>query len=420
MANVEWRMPSDSPRRATWLQHLVRGSIVLLVFAVLCGAKLWRPGDVLTIRENIQIAEAQAWWGGRLDLPERKWDSALFEGRVYSHFPPMFSFISSLVVPYFDGFPHGLLVLLIVLPAPILAYGLFNRICGTANRGALIAIALICGTSAIPVLDKAVRGASPYPVNQILALDGLLIFLWEYVGRGRVAVLGLGLAIAAWSRQLSLAFAIPYLWSAWLRGEQIRFKRVGGALAVLGFIVAVPMILNMLKFGNPLDSGYMYLYNDRPEDAFSRDARTNGLFSPQFVPRNLYHANLGFPEVHRVRIEEQSQVFLQPNQMGTGIWWTTPLLLWLFLDFRKVLADPRSRMLLIAAALANFALLFYHSTGFEQRGFNRYSLDYLPALLALVAPGAIAGRRIWISSAMIAWSVFYFAVFIRWPHVRVW
>jgi len=64
---------------------------VYAMFVLLCPAKLRRPDTVFTLQENIQIAEAQAWWSGRLDLPERKHDSALFDGRVYSPFPPLFS-----------------------------------------------------------------------------------------------------------------------------------------------------------------------------------------------------------------------------------------------------------------------------------------------------------------------------------------
>ena len=61
-----------------------------------------------------------------------------------------------------------------------------------------------------------------------------------------------------------------------------------------------------------------------------------------------------------------------------------------------------------AAGLVYGMLLFWHATGAVQRGFNRYSLDYLPVLLALVAPTCCVGWRRWVSLAMVGWSVLYF------------
>ena len=71
-----------------------------------------------------------------------------------------------------------------------------------------------------------------------------------------------------------------------------------------------------------------------------------------------------------------------------------------------------ARAWLAAAVLAAGALMFYHSTGYEQRGFNRYSLDYVLVILALVAPSCVVGRRRWATVPMIAWSVVYFRFLI--------
>lgn len=382
---------------------------VLMVFVLFCEAKLWRPSEVFTIRENIQIAEAQSWWAGRLDLPERKWDSALFNGRVYSHFPPMFSLMAAVIAPWFGGVPHWALVLIIVLPVPFLAYALFLRRTGSVKWAVVLSIALLFGTSVYPVLDKTIRGAGPYSVNQTLAVAGLLILLNEYYGLRRVWLMGVGLIVAALSRQLTLAYAIPFLWTALRReGERPATGKLAAVALTGAIVVGLPLVLNSLKFGHPLDSGYMHIYNDRPEDGFSRDAQTYGLFSAHYVPRNLYYANIGLPKLYRIEIEGVPRSFVRPNIWGTGIWWTTPLLLWVFVELRRIWREPADRVLLLATLLANVALLFYHSTGYQQRGFNRYSLDYVPALLALVAPTCCVGWRRWVSLIMVAWSVLYF------------
>ncbi|RME36852.1 MAG: hypothetical protein D6788_10755, partial [Planctomycetota bacterium] len=360
-------------------QVLAGGAAVVLVFALCLPARLWRPDKVFTLTENIQIAEAQAWWNERLDLPERKWDSALYRGKVYSHFPPMFSILSAAVVPFFDGVPHWLIVLGLALPIPLLAYALFLRRTGSAPWAAILSVGLVCGTSVLPVVDKMVRGAHPYFVNQSLALIGLLIVLIEACGKRRLLWMGAGLALAAWSRQLTIAYLLPVAYLAFRTDDRaLRRKRALGLAALVAVLAGVPMVLNTLKFGHPLESGYRYIYADRPEDAFSRDAKRYGLFSLHYVPRNLYYANLGFPEVHRIERGGKEETYLRPNHMGTGIWWTTPLLLFVLLDGKRILTDRTWRMFLAAAGLVYAGLMVYHSTGFDQRGFNRYSLDYIP------------------------------------------
>jgi hypothetical protein len=181
------------------------------------------------------------------------------------------------------------------------------------------------------------------------------------------------------------------------------------------------MTLNVLKFETPLESGYRYIYAGRTDDRLAEDARTYGLFSPHFLPRNLYYAHIGPPELHKIEIGGEQQQFLRPNPWGTGIWWTTPLLGWMFVDGRRLLRNRATRVLLSAAALAFVALMLFHNTGYEQRGFNRYSLDYVPALLAMIAPGCLeTPRRRWLTAGVVAWSVLYFTVLLPRPNIRIW
>ena len=105
--------------------HIVLGAVVLLVtFVLLTEAKLWRSGDIFHLENNSQIGEATSWWEGRLDLPRRMWDTALKDGKVYSHFPPMFTMLAALVVPFLGGVPHWLVVVALALPVPLLAAAL--------------------------------------------------------------------------------------------------------------------------------------------------------------------------------------------------------------------------------------------------------------------------------------------------------
>jgi len=382
---------------------------VYLAFFGLNEARLWQPDTLFDGSHQPQIAEARAWWNGHLHLPERRHDTAVVDGRAYSHFPVMFSIIAATLVPLFGGVPHWFVVAALVLPVPWLAYLLLHRLTASPWRGAAAAIGLVAGTSLWPVLDKTLRGASPYFVNHTLATIGLLIFLQEFFGRRRVLVAGVGLVVATMARQLTAAFALPLAWMAWSGGEGPRRRSRLCELALVGAVVAgAPLAMNTLKFGHPLTTGYRLIYAERSDDPFARDAKTYGLFSWHFVRRNFWHANFGLPKLHRIEMAGKPEYHLRPDFEGTGIWWITPLLLWLFADFRRILADPAARVLLVASGLVYAALLFFHATGAEQRGFNRFSLDYLPAVFAVLAPGCFTGRRRWITAVMVAWSVVYF------------
>lgn len=387
--------------------RLLGGAAVLVVFAILCEAKLWRPGEVFTIRENIQIAEAQAWWQGRLDLPSREWETGLKDGRVYSYFPPMFSVFAAAAVPFWDGVPHGLIVAMVFL-VPICAYVLFLRLTGSAVWGAVLAIGLVCGTSAFPVLDKTIRGAAPYQVNQTLLTIGLLLILLDFFGRRRDWPACLGLVLTTLSRQLTIMYAIPIA-AMNLVGAPRERRR--GRLLVVGLTCLALAVfyggLNFLKFGHPLTTGYMLNHEGR-DDVFAREAREHGLLSWHWVPRNLYYSNIGLPKLRRVMIKEEERAFVRPNTMGTGIWWTTPLLLWIFAEGARLSRDRQATVWLVAAGLVYGMLLFWHATGAVQRGFNRYSLDYVPVRLALVAPTCCVGWRRWVSLGMVGWSLLYF------------
>jgi hypothetical protein len=378
----------------------------LVVVAVATEARLVRRELV----DNVQVAEAHAWWQGRLDLPERQHDTAEVDGLVYSHFPPAMTILAWALIPIWGGVP-GMVLVLALLAVAAVAYGLLLRRSGSPVWAAGLTIGLVVGTSLWPVMNRAINGASPYYVNHALAALGMLVLLTEYFGRRRVWLAGLGFVLAAWSRQLTIAYALPLLWMAWRErpgdGGQARSIRLAVAGACVAVVVVGTATLNALKFGNPLDSGYARIYEGRT-DQVALDAAEHGVFSVHFVPRNLYYANIGLPRVTSIEVAGQPQWHVRPNLFGTGIWWTTPLLVGLWLRLRAIWRSADDRVLLLAAAAVFGALMLFHNTGWEQRGFNRFSLDYVPALFVLAVPPVLAGRTRWWVAGAVVWSVVYF------------
>jgi hypothetical protein len=262
--------------------------------------------------------------------------------------------------------------------------------------------------------------AKPYHVNHILATVGLLLILIDYFGRRRVWLAAVGLLLAALSRQLTVAFALPIAVMAIQRDAATpRARRIVIAMLTFAVLGVGYCGLNVAKFGHPLRTGYMLNHEGR-NDVFAREAREHGLLSLHWVGRNLYFTNVGLPEVHSVEVAGEQSVYLKPNTKGAGIWWTTPLLLLLLVDLPRLLRDRAALALLVAAAVVYGTMMFWHATGEYQRGYNRYSLDYLPVMFALIAPGSMMGGRRLATVMMIAWGVAYFTVLLPMPHLQVW
>lgn len=364
-------------RAPLWLREAAGLLTIYAAFYLLLDTNALRYPPVLTPSLNSNVAEAAAILDGRLTLEARIHDTALFEGKVYNVYPPAFTLISLAILPWWPDGVHTSMLMLLTLPLPALVYVLFRQRAAGVGVAVVLTLAYAFGTSMLPVLDRALGGGDVYHVNHLLSQIGLLIFLLDYFGRRRIWPGAIGLLIAAWSRQLTAAFA--------------------------AVIAAMPLTLNALKFGHPLDSGYRYIYAGS-STRVAHDAGEFGLFSPRYVGRNLYTMNLGLPLAEWIN----GVVRFKPDPWGTGIWWTTPLLLFLWADHRRWRAEPASRMLLAAVAAVVGVQLFYHTTGWEQPGYNRFSLDYLPVVLAVIAPGCGAPQRRVLTPALAAWSIWYF------------
>ncbi len=433
----------------------------LVICAWVSDRPLRQPQRVFGAAESVQIEEAQALWRGTFALSERRHDTAEFEGRVYSYFPPMYTFLAALIVLFFGGVPHFFFVALAGMVV-VLAYMLFLRLTGSAAWAVVFSLAFIIGTSHWPVLDRMLREAKPYAVNHVLASIGLLLILltlaqsylkssltiadessdrpearqfresartevrgsYGFVitpGHGGFALACLGLVVAGLSRQMTVAFALPLCYLAWQEGRQGRgWTKLAIVVVSVAAVGGVTMALNAAKFANPFDSGYTYNYVGR-DDVFARDAREFGLFSPHYIPRNLYYLGVAGPQLHKIEMKGKPEWYLRPDEMGAGILWTTPLLIFAFFGWSRVKED-RVRLLLLCSIAAIFvALLFWHGTGSVQKGFHRYSLDFVPALFFLLVPVCLATlRRRWLTVVAVSWSILYFAVLLQLPHIRVW
>ncbi len=136
----------------------------------------------------------------------------------------------------------------------------------------------------------------------------------------------------------------------------------------------------------------------------SRCAVQSGLFALKFLPENFYYMNLAVP---RPSITDGVLRFA-PDEWGGSMWIGTPALLYLFVTWRQWWQDHARRTLVLGTVPIVIMLLLYHNTGWRQLGHYRFSLDFLPIILAVVAPFVWGRRRTPVTIAMLLWSVLYF------------
>jgi hypothetical protein len=374
---------------------------------------------------NPCVAEGAAWLTGRLDIPMsgkdpltgRLDDTALFKGKVYNIYPPLLTFLTIATSPVNKAYMGDpaiwqpmLMQLLLYAPLLILAFIVFSREVGDSAWGGLLAFAYLGGTAILVSLNHA-REGEKCQVLHIASQSGLFLILWDVLGRRRIWPAMIGLMISTWSRQLTLSYAIPILWAAWDQQMSGRKSRIAMILVGLMIIVAPMLTINYLKFGNPLDTGYQYIFEGRQSGFLEDRFHAHGLFSWKFLPENLFYSYISWPAID---LQADGVHIAESNNIGTSIFLTSPLLIWVFISCRNWWDRKDRRALMIATLpiIAGHAL--YHGMGFPESGYFRFALDFIPVWMVVTAPWMLKPRigpgswRIWLSLACITWSVLYF------------
>jgi hypothetical protein len=311
---------------------------------------------------------------GRVDSPDFKGtaDSVLWNGHYYIAVGPL------QVLPY--------------LPFAILGHlqDLAGHIVATAIGGAAALLALPLARA------YGARGAAAYWVAGFTAFGTLLLFLstagnfyWlaqaesflalvlfliEWAGRRRPLVLGICLGFSFLARPTTALAAIPFgLALIWKNRDAVKSAIAFGLPMALA--VAVYGWFNWLRFASPFEAGYALSYLPQP----GLDARRAlGLFSLAQVPENLRLALLApFERLGHFP-------YFTANPYGLSMLLVSPALLtaaW------AGIREGTARLLWIAAGLVAIPVFLYYGGGYIQYGF-RYSLDFTPFLIALVAMGS--------------------------------
>jgi hypothetical protein len=309
-------------------------------------------------------------WNGYFYVPFAPFPSIFFM--------PLMVFISPQTAHQYEPVINSILAAIDVG----LVWAMARRL-GVDRRRDLIWLGLLLGFSTA-IWWVTVRGGVWHTSHLIATMLSLLALI-ETFGRRRPLLIGLLLGAAFLTRP-------PILFAGFFFAYVLTFDRsirtaVGRwAIArdwswlVLGVLPSIAFFFwfNWVRFGSPLDSGYL----EATLPPWLAAIRDQGLFSISHLPQNWDYFMLHTPE------QIPDFPWIKPDGLGMSILITSPALL---LALR---ADWRNRMawgLAAAFVLVMIPVLLYYGGGWLQYGF-RYALDAIPFAVALCAM-ALARRR---------------------------
>lgn len=389
-----------------------------LLIAIACVAvaawwKLRLSGWHVEGTPNTAVMESSSWLRGTFEIAGHRYEVAQVNGHVYSAVGLFFTLVCVIVRGTFQlitgvaKFPDSLYALFILVPLPMAAFWAFRQVNLSGRASAIFTVAAILGSSLWPTLALCGNG-DLYSINHVIAVVGLFLMGGDLLGRQRIWPAGIGLCMAVWSRQMTCLYAPALLWITWHSPATGPSRRTMHALAWIAICAALPMAMNYAKFGNPMESGYRWLYEGRT-DPIARAARACFYGLPN-APAHFRAMWTALPQLDIRHGRPMVDVYDTP---GTPLWFTTPVVIGVFVTARRWWADRARRALMLSSFAVMLALMGYHTTAAQGSGHYRYALDFLPIWLLCISP-YLLGRsgRVWTGLAF-AWSIAYFMLLVR-------
>jgi hypothetical protein len=389
----------ERPLRTAFAVYL----FATLVFAVFAQTELWSSHTPY----NHFALLAHGWLNGRLDLPSPPPpysggnDFAYYGGRWFVVFP---GFPALLLVPWVSlaGEParvlDGAFFLVLAGLAPAVFYLTLHRIRSLGIAPLSPAVVLAC-----PLLYAfgtvyfftAVQGTVWFAAHVVSAV-ATCAFLWASIGARHPVLAGVALSAVLATRPPLIvlgAFFLAELYRATRKDEGrgidhwLLAKRFSGFVLPVAVTVSILAALNVARFGEPTEFGYRYL-----SIAWKTRIERHGLFGYHYLARNLGVLLTNLPYVH---FDEGKLVF-RINGHGLPLWMTSPFYLWLLWPQRTTALH---RAIYVTLPLCALPSLLYQNSGWLQFG-QRFSNDYAPLLVLLLALGGFARTR-WLTTACV-------------------
>jgi hypothetical protein len=390
----------DSPRVASWSRLFLVWALCSGVYVATLGSRAVGQSD-----NAHYVHLADSFLRGQLSLVSEKPpgdnDWSLYQGRWYVSFPPFPALVIAPAVALFglqvwDRLFWALLAGL----APALLLALLSRLREAGHstrtpREDLLLTALFAFGS--PYYYTAVQGTVWFSAH-VVASALIVVFLLGAIDARRPLLAGAALGLAFMTRPPTLLLGLLFAFEA-LRASRrsdaaaptpetetlraalravdlpVLARRVAWFALPLLVVGAVAMWMNAARFDDPFEFGHTHL-----QIRWRGRIEKWGLFNYHYLGRNLAVFLASLPWL------SNDAPYLTISRHGLALWVTTPVVL-------LVLWPARRSLMLTGLAIAAFAValldLCYQNSGWVQFAY-RFSLDYFPLLILLLALG---GRR---------------------------
>jgi hypothetical protein len=377
-----------------------RRALPLLIFGICAAVYVATLGDRVRGNSgaNHLLYLADSFLHGQLSLtvdePPTRNDWARYDGRWYVSFPPFPAVVAAPMVAIWgveawDRLFWALLAalapaLLFVLLRDLSERGLSGR---SARENLLLTALFAFGTV---YYYTSVQGSVWHAAHVVVSALLPLYLLWA-IGARRPVLAGAMLALSFMSRPstlpLGLIFALEAarvsrrpgepaaerLRDVWRGLDMAAFLRRAALFALPLLVVGgVAMALNVARFDDPFEFGHSHLQiRWRPR------IETWGLFNYHYLSRNLAIFLASLPWL------SAKSPHLMIGSHGLALWVTTPVYLLLLWPRRT---GALTTILALGAGAVALLDLCYQNSGWIQFGY-RFSLDYAPVLIVLLALG---------------------------------
>ncbi|RLI28127.1 hypothetical protein DRO58_02800, partial [Candidatus Bathyarchaeota archaeon] len=332
---------------------------------------------------NHYVYLADAFVHGRLDLrgdvtgyPLFDLDIVHIDGKAYIPFPPM---PAVLLTPWVlvSGLNANQEFMTHLIGAfnVVLVYRLLKKF-GCKGDVALT-LSVLFGFGTVHWY-AAMIGTTWFYAHVVAVFFTLLSFL-TILDRERPFLAGLFLGAAALSRQLTILSSF-FIVLALKKKDKSFFRETAKFICGVAIPVGLYLLYNYVRVGSIFDLTYQSLYRlYRPEAS-----KTYGMFDVHWVPSGLYIMLLKGPEyIGDFPRLPLSFPYFRPSEYGMSMLLVTPMFLYALRAREK---DPALIGCWLSVIGTSLISLMYFNHGWVQFGY-RFSLDFTPALLLLVARG---------------------------------
>lgn len=362
---------------------LVKKYPVLSFMFILCLILTVRLFQLSTwIQQDHFVKLASSFLSFRLDLipplaHQTAGDVSFFQDKYYVYFGPLPAILLMPLVPFLaqSTLQHSLGIFLTILDFWLL-YKIARKFT-LPNISFWLSIFFIFSTV---FLFLSIVNITAYQ-TQVIATSFLIMSLYEFLHKKRWFLIGLFLAMAGITKP-TLYLATIFFMVELLNSNFIKNKLSNIFLLIAPILISILFlgIYNFLRFDNFFETGYSY---QATMGIDLQDATARGIFSFQHIPTNLYFLFFKGPDLIRNNEINYASSFpyLKANSWGMGIFFTSPLFLYIFLTKLK---QKYVLSAWITVLVMLVPMLTYFGIGVSQYGY-RYAVDFYPFLFLMLA-----------------------------------